>query len=196
MRSGEVSCATSCTLHRATMLGLKGLRFSQPRHEGTAHCDGALTYLFTHFTCYSGTGAEAEARPQARFLAAGNRGTGLHTPVVPGFTQPRMVVCRAVSGRHGASPGRHAGHGKLEICRSGHSSRYAHLQSLSNFCSCAARGRPNQEPSMAPKGNKKRAAPSAPASEWAAVPDAASDRDVLKAVMEVQRFWIHGDTVC
>ena len=56
--------------------------------------------------------------------------------------------------------------------------------------------RPNQEPSMAPKGNKKRAAPSAPASDWAAVPDAASDRDVLKAVMEVQRFWIHGDTVC
>ena len=53
----------------------------------------------------------------------------------------------------------------------------------------------NQEPSMAPKG-KKRAAPSAPASEWAAVPDAASDSDVLKAVMEVQRFWIHGDTVC
>ena len=48
---------------------------------------------------------------------------------------------------------------------------------------------------MAPKG-KKRAAPSAPASEWAAVPDAASDSDVLKAVMEVQRFWIHGDTVC
>ena len=59
-----------------------------------------------------------------------------------------------------------------------------------------AAGRPNQEPSMAPKGNKKRAAPSAPASDWAAVPDAASDRDVLKAVMEVQRFWIHGDTVC
>ena len=49
--------------------------------------------------------------------------------------------------------------------------------------------------SMAPKG-KKRAAPSAPASEWAAVPDAASDGDVLKAVMEVQRFWIHGDPVC
>ena len=49
---------------------------------------------------------------------------------------------------------------------------------------------------MPPKTNKKRAAPSAPASEWAAVPDAASDRDVLKAVMEVQRFWIHGDTVC
>ena len=77
-------------------------------------------------------------------------------------------------------------------------SRYAHLPSLSNFSSVVARAarRPNQEPSMAPKGNKKRAAPSAPASDWAAVPDAASDRDVLKAVMEVQRFWIHGDTVC
>ena len=58
------------------------------------------------------------------------------------------------------------------------------------------RARPTRtKSSMAPKG-KKRAAPSAPASEWAAVPDAASDSDVLKAVMEVQRFWIHGDTVC
>ena len=63
-------------------------------------------------------------------------------------------------------------------------------------CCARARVRANQEPSMPPKTNKKRAAPSAPASEWAAVPDAASDRDVLKAVMEVQRFWIHGDTVC
>ena len=58
-----------------------------------------------------------------------------------------------------------------------------------------ARDPDRTKPSMAPKG-KKRAAPSAPASEWAAVPDAASDSDVLKAVMEVQRFWIHGDTVC
>jgi hypothetical protein len=47
---------------------------------------------------------------------------------------------------------------------------------------------------MAPKG-KKRAAPSAPASDWDAVPDAASDPAVLKAVMEVQQFWIHGDIV-
>ena len=45
-----------------------------------------------------------------------------------------------------------------------------------------------------PKG-KKRAAPCAPASEWETVPDAACDRDVLKAVMEVQQFWIHGDIV-
>ena len=62
--------------------------------------------------------------------------------------------------------------------------------------SLGARASPDRtKPSMAPKG-KKRAAPSAPASEWAAVPDAASDGDVLKAVMEVQRFWIHGDPVC
>jgi len=87
------------------------------------------------------------------------------------------------------------GTGNIEICRSGQSGRSL-ISIPVKLAGLAPARRRNQEPSMAPKANKKRAAPSAPASDWAAVPDAASDRDVLKAVMEVQRFWIHGDTVC
>ena len=45
---------------------------------------------------------------------------------------------------------------------------------------------------MPPKG-KKRAAASEPVSDWAVVQNANLDADVLKAVMEVQVFWIHGD---
>lgn len=47
---------------------------------------------------------------------------------------------------------------------------------------------------MPPKGKKRAAAQCHDVqAEWESVANANADADVLKAVMEVQKFWIHGD---